>query len=62
MGQTTSRVLIPQTVNQPMKASIRRSKNSTNPNRRKMSVPVSESFEEIHDMNQEALRVLAKRA
>jgi hypothetical protein len=33
-----------------------------NPNRRKMSVPVSETFEEIHNMNKRALHLLAKRA
>ncbi|KLV27956.1 MULTISPECIES: hypothetical protein [Niallia] len=38
------------------------SKKSMNPNRRKMTVAVSETFEDIHDMNKKALNLLAKRA
>ncbi|PLS19251.1 hypothetical protein CVD28_02235 [Bacillus sp. M6-12] len=60
--QQTSPNSIHGTVKKPMKASVRRSKGSTNPNRRKMSVSISDSFEEIHDMNQKALKLLAKRA
>jgi hypothetical protein len=61
-NQKTSPITIQETAKRPMKASVRRSKGSTNPNRRKMSVSISDSFEEIHDMNQKALKLLAKRA
>lgn len=57
--QQTSPITIQQSAK---KARIRRSTGSTNPNRRKMTVPVTQSFEEIHDMNQKALKLLAKRA
>lgn len=41
----------------------KRHRNSlpVNPNRRNMSVDVSETFEEVHEMNKKALNLLAKR-
>lgn len=45
----------------PKKARIRRKNRSMNPSRKKMTVPVNESFHEIHEMNQKALKVLAKQ-
>ena len=46
------------------KAGIRRNRNHKplNPNRRKMTVNVEESFVEIQEMNDKALKILAKRA
>jgi hypothetical protein len=58
----TSPISIQPTTVQSMKPGVRRSKRSTNPNRRKMTVSVSDSFEELHELNQRALKVLAKRA
>ena len=46
----------------PFKKSSKQPKKSMNPNRRKMTVAVSETFEDIHDMNKKALNLLAKRA
>lgn len=44
------------------KASFRlRETRNLNLNRREMSVSVSESFLELHEMNKKALRILAKR-
>ncbi|HWI48021.1 MAG TPA: hypothetical protein VNU45_07330 [Rummeliibacillus sp.] len=57
-SSTTTPISIRET-NEP---SIRRQKYSTNPNRPKMTVNVSESFDELHDLNKKALRILAKRA
>lgn len=37
-------------------------KKSMNPNKRKMTVAVAETFVDIHDMNKKALNLLAKRA
>lgn len=39
----------------------KRQRDSVNPNRRKMSVDVSATFEEVHEMNKKALQLLAKR-
>lgn len=56
----------PAVVVQPVgrKAGIRRNRNNhpLNPNRRKMTVNVAESFVEIQEMNDKALKILAKRA
>ncbi|EOR22673.1 hypothetical protein KGR20_21530 [Cytobacillus oceanisediminis] len=46
----------------PFNKSKKQPKKSMNPNRRKMTVAVSETFEDIHDMNKKALNLLAKRA
>ncbi|WP_019414884.1 hypothetical protein [Paenisporosarcina sp. TG20] len=56
----------PSAVGKPVvrKAGIRRNANqqSLNPNRRKMTVNVAESFIEIQKMNEKALKIVAKRA
>ncbi|MFG3613386.1 hypothetical protein [Rummeliibacillus stabekisii] len=44
-----------------VKAGIRGKRVSSNPSKRKMSVDVSSSFEEIYDMNKKALEILSKR-
>lgn len=46
------------------KAGIRRNDNHQplNPNRRKMTVNVAESFIEVQKMNEKALKIVAKRA
>ena len=46
----------------PFNKPTNQTKKSMNPNRRKMTVAVSETFEDIHDMNKKALNLLAKRA
>ncbi|MTH55430.1 hypothetical protein GKZ89_18725 [Bacillus mangrovi] len=45
----------------PKAALQKKRKASKNPNRRKMSVPVSETFHSVHDMNKRALEIIAKR-
>lgn len=52
----------PISVQEKNKANIRRKNCSTDQNRPKMTVNVSESFNEVHNLNKKALSILAKRA
>lgn len=59
---TSSNPVLTQPSKKKARIRLRGHRNPQNPNRRNMSVNVTSTFDEVHEMNKKALNILAKRA